>query len=173
MMEDHEDVSHGTGSPARSPAKFAPHRAPSAGSSAAVAQLRVSQGSPKRGSTQAQYRLHGVESSDSDTSSESEEEISEEEVSSSTLEAAVAAKESIERYYKNFFHALKEREDRYARQFGCCPSSSTTNESLTEIANIACKSYFSLFPLAFGAPYPFPTCFLSAHISYYLFGQYF
>jgi len=112
MMEDHEDVSNGTASPARSPAKFAPNRPPLAGSSASVVQLRGSQGSPKRGSTPGQYRAHALESSESDTSSESEEEESDEEVSSSTLEAAVAAKESIERYYKNFFHALKEREDR-------------------------------------------------------------
>ena len=112
-MEDHEDVSNGTASPARSPAKFAPNRPPLAGSSASVVQLRGSQGSPKRGSTPGQYRAHALESSESDTSSESEEEESDEEVSSSTLEAAVAAKESIERYYKNFFHALKEREDRY------------------------------------------------------------
>jgi hypothetical protein len=52
-----------------------------------------------------------------DSGSESEEdeetEEEEEEITPSTLEAAVAAKESIERFYKNYFQALQDRANRY------------------------------------------------------------
>lgn len=43
---------------------------------------------------------------------ESSEEDEEELVTESTTEAAIAAKQSIERFYKNLFHSLKDRENR-------------------------------------------------------------
>lgn len=52
--------------------------------------------------------------SESYTDSESDSDAgSEDDFSASTLEAATAAKQSIERFYKNFFHSLRERQERY------------------------------------------------------------
>lgn len=58
--------------------------------------------------------FHDDDDSDDDTESSegSESDESEEEFSASTLEASTAAKQTIERFYKNFFRSLKERQDR-------------------------------------------------------------
>jgi hypothetical protein len=50
-----------------------------------------------------------TENSDDDSESDNEKS----QISQSTLEAATAAKVGIEKYYKNLFRSLYEREQRY------------------------------------------------------------
>src|SRR5690606_28357990 len=65
--------------------------------------------------------------SDSETSSEDDDD---ECLSTSTLEAAMAAKQSIERYYKNFFQSLRARDERY--EIDKCPLEDGTRPTTFE-----------------------------------------
>ena len=113
MMEDHEDTAGGS----KRPVTIPPNR---------HARLAATTASPGSGSPHSPMTLpaqyaHGSRSypsaeqhsSGSDSDSEEDSGLEEDEQpSASTLEAAVAAKQSIERFYQNFFRSLNDREAR-------------------------------------------------------------
>lgn len=138
MMEDHEDDG-GQRSHIKQPQPTNPRSA-----SFRLAPSPQPPSSPylHRSSRSHQDSSHSDDDTESSESSESDE--SDEEFSASTLEASTAAKQSIERYYKNFFHSLKERQDRYVR-----PSSSTRAEAPKQafLTRLTPKRHFSVVPI--------------------------
>lgn len=95
-----------------------------------------------RTSRSHQGNPHSDDDTESSESSESDE--SDEEFSASTLEASTAAKQSIERFYKNFFRSLKERQDRYVRLSLSACSEARKRAFLTRLTPSA---HFSVAPL--------------------------
>ena len=99
MMEDHEE-DYGRGQRKQ-------------GGNPSPARLRVrpmtTVDAEKRSTSVEVGRMDSMGSADSEDSDDAEEES----ITSSTMEAAFAAKQSIERFYKNFFRSLQDRVHRY------------------------------------------------------------
>jgi flagellar hook-associated protein FlgK len=114
MMEDHEDLGNSSRRPVPSHSRVAAKPTQSSAVSGRPSARPYLKPSPNRPQTSSKFPSAEYYSSGSDSDSEESDESSEEDfTSASTMEAAVAAKESIERFYKNFFQSLKERTERY------------------------------------------------------------
>ena len=107
MMEDHEDDG---GQRSR---VINPSASSRLSSSHSLTPSPQPPGSPFLSRSSQSYAEDTESEDDSESYSGSETDESDEEFSASTLEASTAAKQSIERFYKNFFRSLKERQDRY------------------------------------------------------------
>lgn len=117
MMEDHEDEGGRGGGNSKSPGlpRMAARRPPSSARPDSSSPYSPIFDPQRRTAFPPAYSSSGSnsDSEEDEESEEEEEEEEEEEITPSTFEAAVAAKESIERFYKNYFQALQDRENRY------------------------------------------------------------